>query len=277
VPVALVVLLLDITLIYHASRTGRLQPWAFIILMVPLIGSLVYICVELIPEWLSGPGAQQARRRVANKLDPEKQYRELSDRLAVSDTIANRAALAAECLNIARFDEAERHYDHILKLPMGGEPAYALGKANAQFSRNRSADAIVTKLQTAFSSIQDAFVIAIEPPSVRGMGDAGGFQLEIEDRKNVGLNALQVATDSITASAPSKIAVATSETSARVGTAASIIDSSICVATTTGLPRRRAALTISFCRMGTVSSANSTPRSPRATISPSAASIISSM
>jgi len=65
----------------------------------------------------------------------------------------------------------------------------------------QSADAIVTKLQTAFSSIQDAFVIAIEPPSVRGMGDAGGFQLEIEDRKNVGLSALQVATDSITAAA----------------------------------------------------------------------------
>jgi multidrug efflux pump len=65
----------------------------------------------------------------------------------------------------------------------------------------QTADAIVAKLQTAFSSIQDAFVIAIEPPSVRGMGDAGGFQLEIEDRKNVGLNALQVATDSITASA----------------------------------------------------------------------------
>ena len=48
--------------------------------------------------------------------------------------------------------------------------------------------------------------------------------------------------DSITASAPSKTAVATSETSARVGTGAVIIDSSICVATTTGFPatRRRA-------------------------------------
>jgi multidrug efflux pump len=65
----------------------------------------------------------------------------------------------------------------------------------------QSAEAIVSKLQTAFSSIQDAFVIAIEPPSVRGMGDAGGFQLEIEDRKNVGLNALQVATDAVTAQA----------------------------------------------------------------------------
>ena len=38
------------------------------------------------------------------------------------------------------------------------------------------------------------------------------------------------------ASAPSNTAVATSETSARVGTGVVIIDSSICVATTTGLP-----------------------------------------
>ena len=39
-PVALVVLLLDITLIYHASRTGRLRPWAFIILLVPIMGAI---------------------------------------------------------------------------------------------------------------------------------------------------------------------------------------------------------------------------------------------
>ena len=60
-PVALVIVLLDITLIYHASKTGRLQPWAFIILMVPFIGALAYIVVELIPEWFSSPGAQLAR------------------------------------------------------------------------------------------------------------------------------------------------------------------------------------------------------------------------
>jgi hypothetical protein len=143
-PVALVVVLLDISLIYHASRTGRLQPWAFIILMVPLIGALAYIVVELVPEWLSGPGAQQARQRVANRLDPEKQYRELCDRLADADTIANRAALAAECQKIGRFDETEGHYDHILKLPMGDEPHYALGKAQAQFDRSRPADVLVT-------------------------------------------------------------------------------------------------------------------------------------
>ena len=81
--------------------------------------------------------------------------------------------------------------------------------------------------------------------------------------------------DSMTASAPSKIAVATSDTSARVGTGLEIIDSSICVATTTGLPARRAARVICFWMPGTFSSGISTPRSPRATISASVKSMIS--
>ena len=143
-PVALVVLLLDITLIWHAAKTGRLQPWAFIILGVPLIGSIAYIVIELIPDWYGGPGGRQARQRVANRLDPEKRYRELSDQLASADTIANRAALAAECVSIARFEEAEQHYDHILRLPMGDDPNYALAKAQAQHGRQRPADALAT-------------------------------------------------------------------------------------------------------------------------------------
>ena len=63
------------------------------------------------------------------------------------------------------------------------------------------ASAIVKKLQGAFGSIQDAFVIAIQPPSVQGLGNAGGFQLEIEDRRNAGLNALQEATDAVVTAA----------------------------------------------------------------------------
>jgi len=143
-PIAIVAILLDITLIYHAARTGRLQPWAFIILMAPLIGSLAYIAAVILPEFFGGPAAQQARRNVANRLDPEKQYRALSDRLAGADTIANREALAAECLSIGRFEEARGHYQHIMSLPMGDEPAYALGKAQAEFGLNRPTDVVAT-------------------------------------------------------------------------------------------------------------------------------------
>ncbi len=78
-----------------------------------------------------------------------------------------------------------------------------------------------------------------------------------------------VSADSITASAPSNTAVATSEASARVGAGALIMLSSICVATTTGRPSMRAARTMRFCASGTSSGGSSTPRSPRATITAS--------
>jgi multidrug efflux pump subunit AcrB len=66
---------------------------------------------------------------------------------------------------------------------------------------DQTAAAIAAKVQPAFSAIQDAFVIAILPPAVRGLGNAGGFQLEIEDRRNAGLNALQQAADEVVAAA----------------------------------------------------------------------------
>ena len=65
------------------------------------------------------------------------------------------------------------------------------------------------------------------------------------------------------------MAVATSDTSARVGIGDSIIDSSICVATITGLAAARAPRTSCFWIGGTAWIGSSTPRSPRATMIPS--------
>jgi multidrug efflux pump len=65
----------------------------------------------------------------------------------------------------------------------------------------QTAGAIAAKVRPAFSGIQDAFVVPIIPPAIRGLGNAGGFQLEIEDRRNAGLNALQQATDAIVTAA----------------------------------------------------------------------------
>ena len=80
---------------------------------------------------------------------------------------------------------------------------------------------------------------------------------------------------SITALAPSSTALATSVTSARVGTWECVIDSSICVATTTGRAKRMPSFTIRFCRCGTSSIGMRTPRSPRATMMASATSTMS--
>jgi hypothetical protein len=75
---------------------------------------------------------------------------------------------------------------------------------------------------------------------------------------------------------PSSTALATSLASARVGSACSIIDSSICVAVITGFPASSARRMIRFCNSGTDADPISTPRSPRATMIASVSARISS-
>jgi len=140
----LILLLIEVALIVHAAKTGRFWPWGMIIFFIPLFGSLAYILVELLPEWFGSVQGQQARLRVVSTLDPEKRYRGLTDQLEVTDTIANRSALAEECLELGKFQEAERHYDHILALPLGDDAIYALGKARAQFGGGHAQEAVAT-------------------------------------------------------------------------------------------------------------------------------------
>ena len=75
---------------------------------------------------------------------------------------------------------------------------------------------------------------------------------------------------------PSSTALATSEASARVGSGLDTIDSSICVAVITGFPASRPSRMIRFWASGTWAAPISTPRSPRATISPSVTATIAS-
>ena len=143
-PIAIILLLIDVSLIVHAAKTGRFQPWAYLILLLPGVGAVAYVLVELVPEWFGSVQGQKTRARVINTLDPEKQYRKFADDLAITDTIANRVDLAEECLLLGKFKEAFTHYENALYHPLGDEPYYALGKAKAEFGLRRPQDAVVT-------------------------------------------------------------------------------------------------------------------------------------
>jgi hypothetical protein len=141
-PIILVLALINIVLIVHAAKTGRFSPWGYIILMMPGIGAIAYVAVELIPAWFGSHRGQQARKSVGLALDPDKAYRALKDEIERADTIVNRDAVAEECLARGRFREAEQHYDLILARPMGDEPRYLLGKARAIFGDGRAAETV---------------------------------------------------------------------------------------------------------------------------------------
>jgi multidrug efflux pump len=59
--------------------------------------------------------------------------------------------------------------------------------------------AILGKVQAAANSIQDAFILVIPPPPVQGIGNAGGFKLQVEDRRAAGVEALSETTNNLIA------------------------------------------------------------------------------
>jgi multidrug efflux pump len=63
--------------------------------------------------------------------------------------------------------------------------------------------AIMAAVRQKFAGIQDARVLVFPPPPVRGIGNAGGFKLQIQDRRGAGLPALQAATDELISKARS--------------------------------------------------------------------------
>src|SRR5580658_1637730 len=53
-----------------------------------------------------------------------------------------------------------------------------------------SGPAISAALNQQFAAIQDAFILAVPPPPVNGLGTIGGFKLYVEDRADLGYDAL---------------------------------------------------------------------------------------
>ncbi|HUZ33743.1 MAG TPA: multidrug efflux RND transporter permease subunit [Xanthobacteraceae bacterium] len=63
---------------------------------------------------------------------------------------------------------------------------------------HQSLTAIQAELNRRLSKIQEAFIVAVVPPPVRGIGNAGGFRMIVEDRGGRGLAALREAATGLT-------------------------------------------------------------------------------
>ncbi len=52
-------------------------------------------------------------------------------------------------------------------------------------------DVLVKRVQMELGQMKEAFTLVLVPPSIQGLGLAGGFQMQIQDREGVGLDVLQ--------------------------------------------------------------------------------------
>jgi hydrophobe/amphiphile efflux-1 (HAE1) family protein len=67
--------------------------------------------------------------------------------------------------------------------------------------KGQSAQALILALNTKFAAIQEAFVVSVAPPPVRGIGTTGGFKMEVQDTQGGEPAGLESVAQSIVAAA----------------------------------------------------------------------------
>ena len=134
-----IALIIQIALIVHVLRTGRPIYWVFLIMFLPLVGSIAYGIVELLPELSSDHRAVRALREIRRKVDPGADLRQRQRQHQLSGSVDAARHLADELTESGRYQDAIEHYQSVLRGLYANDPDLLLGLAKAQFDNEESA------------------------------------------------------------------------------------------------------------------------------------------
>ncbi|HWE35217.1 MAG TPA: multidrug efflux RND transporter permease subunit [Isosphaeraceae bacterium] len=95
---------------------------------------------------------------------------------------------------------------------------------------------ILADLGRQFRGIEEAIVFVFVPPAIQGLGVAGGFQMQVEDRENVGFDRLQALTDEMIRDGGSQSGLRSLTTTYRANVPQLYVDIDRTKAKTLGLP-----------------------------------------
>ena len=137
-------LIIAVGLAVHAMKTGRSQWWLFILLLVPLIGSIAYVVIELIPAIFHSDGAKKVVTGIESVIDPDKEWRERVEQAELVDSVDAKRALAEECEKKGLWSDAIRLYEAAATGIFADDPAVLLGLARAHLGGGDANAALAT-------------------------------------------------------------------------------------------------------------------------------------
>ncbi|WP_448699902.1 tetratricopeptide repeat protein [Mucilaginibacter sp. AW1-3] len=95
---------------FHAYRRGTLNNWIWMIVFLPLIGSIIYLFSEV----FSTRGVRRSKIDVGAIVNPGGKLKKLESELRFSDTFANKIRLADAYLAAGQLDSAQELYENAL-------------------------------------------------------------------------------------------------------------------------------------------------------------------
>ncbi len=125
-------LLIAIGFAVHAMKSGRPQYWLYILIFVPLVGSIAYVLFELLPEFAHTRRARQVAGGITDIIDPDREWRRRREEAARTNSVDTKRALAEECERKGMWQEAITLYKAAADGVFADDPAVLLGLARSQ-------------------------------------------------------------------------------------------------------------------------------------------------
>lgn len=140
----LVHILIALTFVIHAMRTGRPQYWMWIIIMLPLLGSLAYVVVELLPELAQTRRARKVKSQISDIIAPDREWQRLSKQVQQTGSVDAKRALAEEAERKGMWAEAVDLYRSAATGLYEHEPQLLIGLARSQLGAGAPQSALDT-------------------------------------------------------------------------------------------------------------------------------------
>ncbi len=144
-------LLIAIGFAYHAMKTGRPQFWTFVLIFVPLVGSIAYVLFELVPELGQTRRARRVAGGISDLVDPNREWRRRHDEASRTDSVETKRALAEECERKNMWAEAISLYQTAAQGIFADDAPLLFGLARAQLASGdaAAAEATLNRLRAA--------------------------------------------------------------------------------------------------------------------------------
>lgn len=134
--------LIQLLLIVHVLKTGRNRYWIWILIMLPMLGGVAYLVIELLPELTGGIAGQRALRSVRQVVNPGADLRRHADAWAQSPNADNARRYAEALLAGGQHEQAEQVLDTALSGFFSTEPSLLQLQAQSRFECGAPAEAV---------------------------------------------------------------------------------------------------------------------------------------
>ncbi|SMF47873.1 hypothetical protein SAMN02745866_03087 [Alteromonadaceae bacterium Bs31] len=181
-PFFIISLLIQVALVIHIVKTGRNTTWIWIVVMLPLAGSIAYFILEVLPELSNSRTGRRAGRKVRSSLNPNKDISSAARQYSMSDTVENSIRLADECLRKGLFVEARELYQKCLKGLHADDPNLMFGLAKSEFGAENYYETkeILDKLIALNPDYKNQDAHLLYARALEKLGDLDGAKHEYE-------------------------------------------------------------------------------------------------